>query len=181
MKIDKLKTERNTTLQRLVAFRTARKPDASKLYFEGVKRNVDLLARLKKEYFEASDPPIGTIPDHGPTNIDLFLKNTIFSGNNQEGIRDKEGITAGKDGINYIQLFVNEFKSLYDIPTTNIEAYATEFRSILDEFFLGPPGQKSSGRKRDGWSKSFDAKLRQTSIQVPKKWAGYDIIPPTRE
>lgn len=162
--IVKLKAERKTTLQRLVAFRTARKPDASKLPFEDVKRNVDLLARLKKEYSEASDPPIGTIPDHGPTNIKPIL-----------------GINAGKDGINYIQLFVNEFKSLHDIPTTNIEAYATEFRSILDEFFLGPPGQKQTGRKRDGWSKSFDAKLRQTSIQVPEKWAGYDIIPPTRE
>ena len=168
-------------LHKFLAFRTARKPDASKHYFEKVKGNVDLLARLKKEYSEASEPPTGTIPDHWPTNIELILKNTNFSGNNQEGSRDTGGIKAGKDGINYIQLFVNEFKSLHDIPTTNIEAYATEFRSILDEFFLGPPGQKSNGLKRDGWSKSFDAKLRQTSIKVPAKWAGYDIIDPTRE
>lgn len=70
---------------------------------------------------------------------------------------------------------------MHDIPTTDIEAYAIEFRSILDEFFLGPPGQKPNGRKRNGWSKSFDAKLRQTSIQVPDKWAGYKIISPTRE
>lgn len=48
------------------------------LPFEDVEKNVDLLARLKKEYFEASDLPIGTIPDHGPTNIDSILKNTFF-------------------------------------------------------------------------------------------------------